>query len=52
MGTHQICVDTDVVIDYLRGKEKYQNILGSLIDKYVNKRSRKERGVAVPLCGY
>jgi tRNA(fMet)-specific endonuclease VapC len=32
--TLKVCVDTDIVIDYLRGKNKNQNILPNLIAKY------------------
>jgi predicted nucleic acid-binding protein len=34
METHRVCVDTDIVIDYLRGKNKNQHILPALISKY------------------
>jgi len=32
--TIKVCVDTDIVIDYLRGKNENQDILPNLITKY------------------
>ena len=34
METGSICVDTDIVIDYLRGKHENQKILPAIIEKY------------------
>jgi len=34
LETISVCVDTDIVIDYLRGKHENQNILPMLIEKY------------------
>lgn len=34
MDSRRICVDSDVVIDYLRGKNRFQEVLPSAIEKY------------------
>lgn len=34
MEAHKVCVDTDIVIDYLRGKNENQEILPNLIAKH------------------
>ncbi|NMG83027.1 MAG: PIN domain-containing protein [Methanosarcinales archaeon] len=34
MDTRRICVDSNVVIDYLRGKTRFQDVLPSAIEKY------------------
>jgi len=34
MDSRRICVDSDVVIDYLRGKTRFQDVLPSAIEKY------------------
>ena len=34
MGTVKVCVDTDIVVDYLRGKNKNQDILPNLLKKH------------------
>ena len=34
MDSRRICVDSDVVIDYLRGKNRFQDVLPSAIEKY------------------
>ena len=34
METRNVCIDTDVVIDYLRGKNKNQDILPAIIKKH------------------
>lgn len=34
METSSVCVDTDIVIDYLRGKHENQKILPAIIEKY------------------
>ena len=34
MDSRRICVDSDVVIDYLRGKTRFQDVLPSVIEKY------------------
>lgn len=34
MDFRRICVDSDVVIDYLRGKTRFQEVLPSAIGKY------------------
>ncbi|PXF60532.1 MAG: hypothetical protein C4B59_09100 [Candidatus Methanogaster sp.] len=34
MDSRRICVDSDVVIDYLRGKTQFQDVLPSAIEKY------------------
>jgi len=34
METLKVCVDTDIVVDYLRGKNQNQDILPNLIAKH------------------
>ena len=34
METNQVCVDTDIVVDYLRGKGQLQHILPNLLSRY------------------
>nr|QNO45513.1 hypothetical protein ACCMMBFF_00002 [Methanosarcinales archaeon ANME-2c ERB4]QNO47866.1 hypothetical protein DJFEGNLO_00020 [Methanosarcinales archaeon ANME-2c ERB4] len=34
MDSRRICVDSDVVLDYLRGKTRFQDVLPSVIEKY------------------
>lgn len=34
METFRVCVDTDIIIDYLRGRNENQEILPTLIRKY------------------
>ena len=34
LETSRVCVDTDIIIDYLRGRNENQEILPALIEKY------------------